>query len=127
MTNHSPKGHDCRFIGEVLGRVGDKWTVQVVMRLSDKVHRFNELKRAVDGISQQMLTRTLKSLERDGMVVRTVHATVPPQVKYELTGLGQSLSQVLLQLEQWAWENAAAIRRERNHFDLRSAIQPGSP
>lgn len=83
---------DCRTVGEILSRVGDKWTVQVVIALRDRSRRFNDLKREVNGISQQMLTRTLKILERDGLVARSVRPTTPPQVDYALTELGCSLS-----------------------------------
>ena len=120
MTKPVCADQDCKFIGEILSRLGDKWTVLVVICLRDKTYRFNELKRAVGGISQQMLTRTLKSLERDGMVLRTVHGTVPPQVEYRLTTLGKSLSEPVLYLGKWAWENADIILRERNQFDLRN-------
>src|SRR5690242_7536683 len=84
---------DCRRINGVLSIVGDKWTVLIVMVLRERPRRFNDIKRTVGGISQQMLTRTLKALERDGMVQRTVHPTVPPQVEYALTRLGHSLAE----------------------------------
>ena len=119
MTKPVCADKDCQFIGEILSRLGDKWTVLVVICLSDKTYRFNDLKRAVGGISQQMLTRTLKALERDGMVLRTVHGTVPPQVEYSLTMLGKSLSEPVLQLGKWAWEHAEVIVQKRNQFDLR--------
>ena len=81
-SDHPHSNPDCRAVSELLSRVGDKWTVLIVKALSETKEghgrRFNELKRAIGGISQQMLTRTLKTLERDGMVARTVHATVPP-------------------------------------------------
>jgi DNA-binding HxlR family transcriptional regulator len=120
MTELAIGDHDCRFIGDILSRIGDKWTGLVVRSLRERPHRFNELKRAVDGISQQMLTRTLKALERDGVVLRTVHPTVPPQVEYCLTSLGHSLSEPVFRLVQWAWENADEIRRQRDHFDARN-------
>jgi DNA-binding HxlR family transcriptional regulator len=120
MTKPAIGDQDCQFIGDILSRVGDKWTGLVVRSLRDEPHRFNELKRAVDGISQQMLTRTLRALERDGIVLRTVHATVPPQVEYRLTSLGHSLSEPVFRLVQWAWENAEVIRGKRDHFDARS-------
>src|SRR6266849_9208185 len=86
---HVPE--DCRAVSEVLARVGDKWTVLVVSTLGDGPKRFNELRRALGSISQRMLTLTLRGLERDGLVTRTVFATVPPRVDYELTELGHSL------------------------------------
>jgi DNA-binding HxlR family transcriptional regulator len=116
-----PADHaDCRQIGEILGRIGDKWTVLIIVALCDGPQRFNEIKRAVTGISQQMLTRTLKHLERDGMVRRTVHPTVPPQVEYALTPLGRSLSERVSQLGQWARSNLKEIQRNRAGYDNRT-------
>ena len=108
---------DCRGVSEVLSRVGDKWTVQVVVALREQPRRFNQLKREVGGISQQMLTRTLKTLERDGMVKRTVCATSPPQVEYALTALGRSLSVPVRQLAQWARAHLASIHDNRLRYD----------
>jgi len=79
---------NCRRVNRILGRMGDKWTVLTIAMLAERPRRFNELKRLIGGISQQMLTRTLKALERDGMVTRKVHPTVPPQVEYGMTRLG---------------------------------------
>lgn len=116
-----PVGHtDCRQISEILGRVGDKWTVLIIAALCDGALRFNHIKRAVGGISQQMLTRTLKNLERDGMVSRTVYSTVPPQVEYALTTLGRSLSEPVMQLGQWARSNLSDIARHRAAYDERT-------
>lgn len=125
MTKPDFADRDCRIIGDILNRLGDRWTVLVVLCLRNKTHRFNELKRAVDGISQQMLTRTLRALERDGMVLRTVHATVPPQVEYGLTELGMSLSEPVLHLGKWAWENADLILQKRDQFDLQNCSATG--
>lgn len=122
MTIHQFDDKDCQFMRDVLSRIGDKWTVLIVLSLRKKMCRFNELKRVVDGISQQMLTRTLKALERDGMISRTVHPTVPPQVEYALTPLGQSLSDHVIQLDQWAWKHADAIREQRRHYDERLSV-----
>lgn len=108
---------DCRQVSEVLNRIGDKWTMQVVAELRDRPRRFNELKRRVGGISQQMLTRTLKALERDGMVERTVCPTTPPQVEYALTALGRSLSVPVRQLAQWARGHLAIIHDNRRQYD----------
>jgi DNA-binding HxlR family transcriptional regulator len=108
---------DCRGVSEILNRVGDKWTMQVVVALRDKPRRFNDLKRQVAGISQQMLTRTLKTLERDGMAKRTVCATTPPQVEYALSELGQSLSEPVRQLAQWAVAHLATIHDNRLRYD----------
>lgn len=108
---------DCRKVSEILSRVGDKWTVLIVMSLRERSRRFNDIKRTVGGISQQMLTRTLKALERDGMVTRTVHPTVPPQVEYELTDLGRSLSEPVIQLGQWAHAHMPEIENHRQRYD----------
>src|SRR5439155_110147 len=86
---HVPE--DCRAVSEVLARVGDKWTVLVVIALGEGPKRFNELRRGLGSISQRMLTLTLRGLERDGLVTRTVFPTIPPRVDYELTKLGHSL------------------------------------
>jgi DNA-binding HxlR family transcriptional regulator len=110
---------NCRAVSEVLSRVGDKWSVLVIVALREQPHRFSELKREVGGISQQMLTTTLKTLERDGMVTRTVVATMPPQVSYALTELGQSLSDTLRLLAQWSVDNLATIHESRRRYDER--------
>lgn len=111
---------DCQRISGILARIGDKWTVLIIMALQTRPHRFNEIKRAIAGISQQMLTRTLKNLERDGMVSRTVHPTVPPQVEYALTDLGHSLSEPVAAMGMWARTNLAEIDREREKYDEKS-------
>jgi DNA-binding HxlR family transcriptional regulator len=108
---------DCRAVSEVLSQIGDKWTMQVVVALRDKPRRFNDLKRQVTGISQQMLTRTLKTLERDGMVNRTVCATTPPQVEYSVTALGGSLAESVRHLAQWARAHLATIHDNRLRYD----------
>ncbi|MBL8656935.1 MAG: helix-turn-helix transcriptional regulator [Altererythrobacter sp.] len=112
---HSDPG--CRAVSELLSRVGDKWTVLIVKALEARPHRFNELKREIGGISQQMLTRTLKTLERDGMVARTVHATVPPSVEYSLTELGRSLSVPVLALADWTFAHLPQIHANRDAYD----------
>lgn len=108
---------DCRGVSEVLNRVGDKWTMQMVIALHGHPRRFNEMKRSVEGISQQMLTRTLKTLERDGMVKRDVRATTPPQVEYALTALGQSLSEPVRILADWARAHFETIHGNRQRYD----------
>lgn len=108
----------CRKMSGVLSIVGDKWTVMIVMVLTERPRRFNDIKRTIGGISQQMLTRTLKALERDGMVSRTVHPTVPPQVEYALTDLGHSLSEPLRALGAWAGRHLDLIDQNRLRYDL---------
>lgn len=108
---------DCRAVSEVLSHIGDKWTVLVVSTLGDGAKRFNELRRALGSISQRMLTLTLRGLERDGLVTRTVFPTVPPRVEYELTKLGRSLLDPVSGLGSWARKNRAAIQDARRKFD----------
>lgn len=108
---------DCRAISDVLARVGDKWSVLVVTRLGDKPVRFNELRRSIGGISQRMLTLTLRGLERDGLVTRTVFPTIPPRVDYALTSLGRDLLEPVSALGAWATRNQAKIARARERFD----------
>jgi DNA-binding HxlR family transcriptional regulator len=115
-----PNSSDCRAVSGVLARVGDKWTVLIVALLGDGPKRFNEIKRMVGGISQRMLTLTLRGLERDGLVTRTVFPTVPPRVDYELTDLGCSLWRPVEALGAWARTNQAEIEAARRAFDARS-------
>lgn len=114
-----PAGADCRAVSEILSRVGDKWTIQVVVALRTGSQRFNGIKRRVGGISQQMLTRTLKTLERDGMVERAVRHSTPPQVEYTLTPLGHSLSDTARHLADWAAAHQGVIATNRLHYDAR--------
>ena len=109
----------CRNVAPVLNRVGDKWSMMIVMTLSDGSKRFSELKRAIDGISQRMLTLSLRGLERDGMVSRTVTPTIPPRVDYELTELGRSLREPVKALGDWAIEHIDCIRAAQQRFDER--------
>jgi DNA-binding HxlR family transcriptional regulator len=118
---HNPSIGECSKVSQILARVGDKWTVLVVMMLGDGPKRFNEIRRSVDGISQQMLTRTLRALERDGMVTRTIYPTIPPQVEYELTPLGRSLREPVLALGSWAQKHIPCIDAARVEFDRRKA------
>ncbi|MDI6636477.1 winged helix-turn-helix transcriptional regulator [Pantoea dispersa] len=120
MPTHSDIS-SCEEASEVLSHIGDKWTVLVVVALKDKPRRFNEIKRYLKGISHQMLTRTLKNLLRDGMVDRTVFDTVPPQVEYRLSELGQSLSQVLKGLTDWAQMNSKTILLSRSLYNDKNA------
>ena len=121
MTIELPdtSSEDCQALSSILGLVGDKWTVLIVVLLGDGPKRFNEIKRMVAGISQRMLTFTLRGLERDGLVTRTVFPTNPPRVDYELTKLGSTLWKAVEPLGSWAREHvsrdpriAEAVRRE---------------
>jgi len=114
-TLHVPE--DCRAVSEVLARVGDKWTVLVVGVLGDGPKRFNELRRALGSISQRMLTLTLRGLERDGLVTRTMFPSIPPRVDYALTKLGRSLLEPVSGLGLWARQNRSAIEDARRRFD----------
>jgi len=116
----NPDHADCRGVASVLSRVGDKWSVFVIMNLSDGPKRFNELKRIISGISQRMLTLTLRGLERDGLVTRTIFPTIPPRVDYELTDLGRGLQQPVKALGQWAVDHLGQIEAARTHFDRRN-------
>jgi DNA-binding HxlR family transcriptional regulator len=116
-SRHMHLPADCRAIGDVLARIGDKWSVLVVTRLGQGPMRFNELRRAIGGISQRMLTLTLRGLERDGLVTRTVFATVPPRVDYALTPLGRDLLEPVSALGAWALRNQPRIARARERFD----------
>ena len=108
---------DCRAVSEVLARVGDKWTVLVVSALGEGPKRFNEIRRGLGSISQRMLTLTLRALERDGLVTRSVQATIPPRVEYDLTKLGRSLLEPVSTLGTWARRNRSAIQEARRRFD----------
>src|ERR1700676_540557 len=120
--------HDCEF-REMLDRVGDKWTLFVLVMLEQRPTqraRFSELKRSIAGISQRMLTATLRSLERDGLVTRDVYPEVPPRVEYELTQLGRKFMRPVLALVMWLQTNQPAIRAARDKFDRRSQDRKAS-
>jgi DNA-binding HxlR family transcriptional regulator len=104
---------------QVLDRIGDRWSVLVVLTLANGPKRYGELAERIDGVSQKMLTQTVRGLERDGMVTRTVHATVPPRVDYELTELGRSLLTLLAGLESWATDHLAEVEAARSRYDTR--------
>jgi DNA-binding HxlR family transcriptional regulator len=114
------KSPECQAVNAVLARVGEKWSVLIIMMLKDGPRRFNELKRIVDGISQRMLTLTLRGLERDGLVTRTVYPTIPPRVEYELTALGHSLAKPVAALGAWALDHRAEIDAAKRRFDART-------
>lgn len=110
----------CARVNEMLGRIGDKWTIMAISMLMERPRRFNELKRLIGGISQQMLTRSLRSLERDGLVIRKVYATVPPQVEYSLTPLGQSIAAPMMQMASWVIAHLPEIEEHRASYDAKA-------
>jgi DNA-binding HxlR family transcriptional regulator len=112
---------DCLAVREVLNRVGDKWSILVVTLLTDGPRRFSDLRRTIEGISQRMLTLTLKGLERDGLLTRTVFPTIPPRVEYELTRLGKTLLEPVCALAAWAEKNRFDIQQARDRFDKNNA------
>lgn len=111
----------CPAVREVLNRVGDKWSVLVIALLGERSRRFSELRRSIEGISQRMLTLTLRGLERDGLVSRTLHASVPPRVDYELTELGRTLLEPILALTAWAESHRHEIQAARERYDARAS------
>jgi DNA-binding HxlR family transcriptional regulator len=115
------ESEDCRAVSSVLARVGDKWSVLIIVLLGDGPKRFNEIKRMVGGISQRMLTLTLRGLERDGLVKRTQFPTIPPRVDYELTQLGRSLWDAVQPLGEWAQGHVKHISKARAVFDKKTS------
>lgn len=116
---HNENPDACLAVREVLNRVGDKWSVLVVALLKDGPKRFSELRRDIEGVSQRMLTLTLRGLERDGLVTRTVEPSIPPRVDYELTALGQTLLDPVMALAQWAQKCRGAVQTSRDHYDAK--------
>lgn len=116
---HDLHSTDCQMISQVLARIGEKWSVLIIVLLAGGAHRFTEIKRAINGISQRMLTLCLRGLERDGLIKRTVHAVMPPHVEYELTPLGHSLTKSVIALGSWANDHIADIDAARQAFDTR--------
>jgi DNA-binding HxlR family transcriptional regulator len=114
----------CRVIRETFDRLGDKWSLLIVTILSQGPQRFTGIRIAAEGISQRMLTLTLRKLERDGLVRRTVYAQVPPRVDYELTTLGQTLIEPVTSLAQWAIEHENELRDHRQGFDRKDHPEP---
>jgi DNA-binding HxlR family transcriptional regulator len=112
---------DCRAVSGVLARVGDKWSVLIIVLLGDGPRRFSDIKRMVGGISQRMLTLTLRGLERDGLLTRTVFPTIPPRVDYELTKLGRSLQAAVEPLGSWAAAHIVDIHKAQEKFDKKKA------
>jgi len=117
MADHDPHA-ECRAFGQVLDRIGDKWTIMVVGALSHGPMRFNALMRLIGGVSHRMLTLTLRGLERDGLLKRTAFPTIPPKVEYELTEMGHSLILPLEALSAWGQQNRQAIEASRKEYDL---------
>src|SRR5262245_30235698 len=115
---------NCAAVNDILSRIGDKWTVLIVVTLSKGPMRFNEIKRAVGDISQRMLTLTLRGLERDGFATRTVYPTVPPRVDYALTELGKTLIEPLYAIAGWAIEHRHEVADARANFDHAKASIP---
>src|ERR1700751_2937988 len=131
MTTHlpNPAGEECRNLNSILAHVGDKWTVLIVVLLGDGPKRFNESRRMIGGISQRMLTFTLRGLERDGLVTRTVFPTTPQRVDYELTKRGSTLWEAVEPLSLWARTHVSEILKSRDQFDkklLGSGKHPSS-
>ena len=114
---------DACAVREVLDRVGDKWSVYVIHLLGGQTRRFSELKRGIDGISQRMLTVTLRGLERDGLVTRTVFAVVPPRVDYALTPLGETLLETICSLVAWSEEHRSDVQQARQRYDASLSAQ----
>lgn len=116
----APSHEQCKEVIDTLARIGDKWTVMVVGVLSQgRKMRYSELSQRIEGISQRMLTLTLKALERDGLIDRTTYPTIPPRVEYELTSLGQSLIGPLRALHEWAATHRPSIQAAREAFDMK--------
>jgi len=114
-------------VRQILDRVGDKWSLLVIGLLGEGDRRFNEIRRRVDGISQRMLAVTLRGLERDGLVTRTVYPTVPPKVEYSLTVMGRTLLSTVCELVEWADLYAGDVDRARTRYDLAKAPDSGAP
>ena len=112
-----PRNPICQTISALLQRIGDKWSALVVQTLGNGPKRFNELRREIPAVSQRMLTLTLRNLERDGLVSRTVTPTIPPRVDYELTELGHSLEKPICALVHWAMDHSAAIHESQTRYD----------
>lgn len=118
---------DCAKVAPILSRIGDKWSILVVMLLGDGPLRFNELRRRIGAVSQRMLTLTLRGLERDGYLTRTVFPSIPPRVDYELTPLGHSLLAPVRALGAWALANADTIADAQRRFDQVKGVSSERP
>lgn len=124
IPNDDSARAECLAVSEMLARIGDKWTVLVVELLEEGPMRFNEIRRTIPGISQRMLTLTLRQLERDGLVKRTVYPTIPPRVEYELTKLGRTLSEPITAIAAWVRQHRPAIEAAREAFDSAGTAKP---
>jgi DNA-binding HxlR family transcriptional regulator len=122
VVRHDVQSGECRKVSQVLARIGEKWSVLIIMMLSGGPRRFSDLRRDIAGISQRMLTLCLRGLERDGLVKRTVYPVVPPRVDYELTPLGVSLCEPVIALGTWARDHIAEIDAARTAFDQRAGL-----
>jgi DNA-binding HxlR family transcriptional regulator len=124
MSPRNNRVERCPAVREVLNRVGDKWSVQIVSLLGDGPMRFSELRRSIEGISQRMLTLTVRGLERDGIITRTVFPEIPPRVEYELTKLGNTLLEPIQGLAEWAEKYRTSIQDAREKFDVKAKKKP---
>lgn len=113
----APDSGGCQATREILDRIGDKWSLYIIASQANGKRRFNELRRNIEGISQRMLTLTLRGMERDGLLTRTVYPTIPPRVEYELTELGRTLLDPVMALVNWANDNRLAIAEAHQRFD----------
>jgi len=120
MSPRNMRTEKCPAVREVLNRIGDKWSVQIVALLGEGPMRFSDLRRSIEGISQRMLTLTLRGLERDGLITRTVFPEIPPRVEYELTRLGNTLLEPIQGLADWADNNRTSIQDARMKFDSKA-------
>jgi DNA-binding HxlR family transcriptional regulator len=123
MAMHKGDAETCGAMADILNRIGDKWSVMVVGHLARRTLRFNELRTAIGGISQRMLTLSLRNLERDGLVTRTVYPEIPPRVEYRLTELGQTLTGPIDALWEWSAVNRDAVVKARERYDARNKRQ----
>lgn len=121
LTDPVAQAANACLVRGVLDRVGDKWSVHVIHLLGSGTRRFSDLRRSIDGISQRMLTVTLRGLERDGLVTRTVYPVVPPRVDYALTPLGETLLATICDLVRWAEAHTADVDAARARYDGREA------
>jgi len=124
IPSNKPEPGECDAISTTLARIGDKWTLLVVELLAGGPMRFNEMRRTIGSISQRMLTLTLRGLERDGLVTRTVYPTIPPRVEYELTRLGRTLRVPVIALAEWARKNLPTMAEARRNYDAGTTAKP---